>query len=128
MKKSIKMSDVTMRDWPDFIVKYELVDEISLKLSPGSILFFSYQKNPQFDDIHCDIFPQFKNPNDNSKLIAPFELVPTKGSAEMWIVSDKNRQNHLNNLVEGKNCFLFFGTKLVAKCTVSKIHFESKYL
>lgn len=124
--RAIRMSDVVKRDWPDFVIQYELIEPDYLRHFPGSILNFSYTEFPDYNDIHCDIFPEFKKPGETSKLIAPCKPIPRKGTADMWIVSDKSRENHFNKLMEGGECYLFNGNKLVAKCSITTVYQEYK--
>lgn len=124
--RTIKMSDVVKRDWPDFMIEFELIESDYLRHFPASLLSFSYNENPDYNDIHCDIFPEFKKPGDNSKLIAPCKPIPRKGVADMWIVSDKSRNDHFNKLQEGRMCYLFNGAKLVAKCRVTTVFHDYK--
>jgi hypothetical protein len=121
MKKQIvSMSEVVNRPLSDFIVEYELKENKSYKNFPGCILSFSYDINPTIHKVFCDIFPEFRKSSSPRDLVGPNEYIPSKGKANMWIVSELNRLIHKKAIRKGRTCYLLNGIDVVATCTIIK--------
>lgn len=117
-KETVSMSKVVNRPLADFTIEYELKKNVKHRHFPGCILLFSYERNPSMQKIFCDIFPEFRKNSSIKELVGPNEFIPSKGQADMWIVSDKNRLLHENNIYNGRACYLLKGNEVVAKCTI----------
>lgn len=120
-ENTVRMSEVVGRHNPDFIIEYELEDNIQLRHFPGCILNFSYDVNPAFRMVHCDIFPEFRKSSKSREVVGLNEIIPVKGIADMWIVSERNRLAHQNAIQKGRNCYLMKGNQIIAKCTIKKV-------
>ena len=126
MTKTLRMKDVVKKEEPDFRIKYELLGKTRLSFFPGCILNFAYQKTPDVEETFYDIFPEFYRGVGSSMLVESGENIPKHGVADMWIVSEKNKIFHHEALYERRVCYLFDGTKVVAKCRILKVSNELK--
>lgn len=115
---TVSMSEVVNKSLSDFTIEYELIGNLSYKHFPGCLLNFSYDNNPSMEKIFCDIFPEFIKNCVTMKLVGPNEFIPSKGLADMWIVSDMNRNFHESAIYNGRTCYLLKGGQVVAKCTI----------
>jgi len=128
-KNAIRMSDVVDRDIPDFSIEYELSDSVQLKQFPGCILNFSYYSSPTLQKVFCDIFPEFKVDSNSNEIISPNDFIPRKSTADMWIVSDKNRVYHEKSIYNGRICYLMQGSEIIATCKITNAmnHLKKEY-
>lgn len=118
------MKDVVKRDHPDFIIKYELTEAVRLSFFPGCILNFAYDITPMIEETFYDVFPEFYQGITSMKLVGPGDVIPKKGMADMWIVSERNKAFHEERLLEKRKCYLLNGSQVIAKCRVIKISHE----
>ena len=120
------MKDVVKRDYPDFVIQYELIDNNPLHHFPASLLNFAYVKDAELKDLHFDIFPEFKIKNRTNEVLEKNAQIPRKGFADMWIVSEKYKELHHAALYEDRPCYLFKGDKIVGKAKIVVVYREYK--
>lgn len=118
--QTLKMSEVVNRNTADFSITYEMVGDIKIKHFPGSLLNFAYEWTNDFNDVFCDIFPEFKKKGSN-ELVEPNKWIPSSGTADMWIVSDRNKGLHYSSISLGRKCYLMRGKELVAIGSITRI-------
>lgn len=123
--RTIKMSEVLNRKVADFTISYEMVRGIKLKHFPGSLLSFSYEKTKDVSKVYCDIFSEFKKGKRN-ELVEPDNWIPTSGKADMWIVSDRNKEFHYASIHPGRKCYLLRGSKLIAVGNITRVSGDVK--
>lgn len=123
--RAIKMSEVLNRSVADFTISYEMVRGIKLKHFPGSLLSFSYEKTKDINKVYCDIFSEFRKGKRN-EFLEPDNWIPTSGKADMWIVSDRNKEFHYASIHTGRKCYLMHGNKLVAVASITRVSGELK--
>jgi hypothetical protein len=126
MSKTIKMSDVVKRKKPDFIIKYELIEQVKLNFFPGCMLNFSYKPTTNIDETFYDIFPEFYQGETSAELVCAGSSIPQTGTADMWIVSDRNKKIHKQELSTNRECYLLNGSEIVAQCKIVWISNEDK--
>lgn len=80
--RTIKMKDVVKRDYPDFIIQYEMIDDKPLHHFPASLLNFAYVMDAELKDLHFDVFPEFKMKN-KEEVLANNARIPSRGIADM---------------------------------------------
>jgi hypothetical protein len=120
-EKMLTMSEVVQRENPDFSIEYRFLDDAKIKQFPGILFTFSYTKTPSYDEMFCDIFPEFKKKSSSNELVGMNQIIPSSGRADMWIVSNRNKAFHLAKLIRGRKCYLMNGERLMAICTVKKV-------
>ncbi|MBE9527158.1 MAG: hypothetical protein IME94_09320 [Proteobacteria bacterium] len=109
---------------PDFEVSYELDPDPELEeVIPcqGMRTDFLYDgDDPKVDGIHM-IWPEFLD-SDGDVITNKNEEISKKGKALMWILIPESRDKvHRHRIKEGEKGYWVFGSKKLARVTVTKI-------